>query len=455
MGRESYMDTDMHLDDTGVKSIRKVILGFMLTMMTFNFFALQYILPTVGVCLIYLGFRQLRNENRWFKITWIFSAINIIIQILQLIYISTPLHTIFNDTVLIVIFTAIFQVSFIIVFRNGVKQVFIESDEIFNKDPILALAIWKMVATILALMKLGNFIFISIPIILCYFYLFIKVYKLLDTLGGLNYKIKVMKLRVNSKLFIILYSLLSIVVVFICCVLSNSCKLDSNEFMNSDITGTRTKLMNLGFPREILNDISDDVVNMLQRATYVQCDTELLRYDRDDESTYKGGNDNLEATTIFVEIDDGKIYGLEYFQWEEGGAHWNDIFTVSGSERIEAISGRLLYKYDGKVYSAPIPKLKNSMITETDILGDENQCEVISGVVSYPWKADDQRGYVFYLVNAYNDLCVGSNIFNYTHYGNPIRIPYADIENRTSFGNKNLRQHCTNYFTKAYRESEQ
>lgn len=81
------MDTDMHLDDTGVKSIRKVILGFMLTMMTFNFFALQYILPTVGVCLIYLGFRQLRNENRWFKITWIFSAINIIIKILQLIYI--------------------------------------------------------------------------------------------------------------------------------------------------------------------------------------------------------------------------------------------------------------------------------------------------------------------------------------------------------------------------------
>ena len=432
-------------------------------LMTFNFLALQYILPMIGVCLLYIGFRQLRNENKWFNVAWIFSIISIIIEILKLIYISTPLHITFDDTLISAILITVFQVSFIIVFRNGVIQIFKDAGEIINRDPLLALAIWRVITTICGLTELGSVFFISIPLILYYFYVFRQVYKIVDDLGSLNYKLKVVQLKINSKMFIVTYSVLSILVVAICCVLSNSCRLDSREFINPMISETRTKLINLGFPKEIIKDISDDDINMLQNAIYVQCDTALLMYDSEEDIIYysdgsisdKKGKTNLEATTIFVENNDGKMYGFEYFQWIDDSAYWKDIFTISGSQRVEVIDGRLLYEKDGKIYSAAIPKLNNKVATETDILGNESQREKITGAVSYPWRAENQRGYVFYLISLNDDVCVGVNLFNYTHYSNPFRIPYTDTGNENLFGNENLRQHCTNYFTKAYREAQE
>lgn len=445
------------------KSISNITWGFMLTSMTFNFLALQYILPTIGVGLLYIGFRQLRDENRWFNVAWIFSIVNIAIQIFKLIYISTPLHIRFNDTFIIVILFTIFQVSFIIIFRNGVREVFRDNDEIPDRDPLVTLVIWIIIITICALTGLGSIFFISIPLLLYYFYVFRQVYKISDVLGSLNCEPKVVKLKVSSKIFMTIYSVLIILVVVICCVLANSGELESKEFTEPIVNETRTNLINLGFPKEIIKDISDDDINMLQDAIYVQCDTALLMYDSKEQAVIdyndgsvsdKEGKANLEATTIFVENNDGKMYGFEYFQWKDGSAYWKDIFTISGTERVEAINGRLLYEKDGKRYSSPIPKLKNKAVTEVDILLNESQCEKISGIVNYPWGSEKQRGYVFYLISFNDDVQVGGNIFNYTHYSNPIRIPYTEVGDESLFGNKRLRQHCTNYFTKAYREGQ-
>ncbi|HIR25948.1 MAG TPA: hypothetical protein IAB34_10685, partial [Candidatus Egerieimonas faecigallinarum] len=43
-----------------------VLLGMALGALTLNFWGLDYILPTVGAVLSFLGFRRLRGENLWF-----------------------------------------------------------------------------------------------------------------------------------------------------------------------------------------------------------------------------------------------------------------------------------------------------------------------------------------------------------------------------------------------------
>ncbi|MBQ8801918.1 MAG: hypothetical protein IJZ52_06510, partial [Clostridium sp.] len=56
-------------------SITKILWGMVLTFFKLNFFYLNYILPLLGSILLYLGYRSLRKENRWFKLCWLISGV--------------------------------------------------------------------------------------------------------------------------------------------------------------------------------------------------------------------------------------------------------------------------------------------------------------------------------------------------------------------------------------------
>ncbi|MBD5642370.1 hypothetical protein HYH96_00415 [Clostridium botulinum] len=149
------------------------------------------------------------------------------------------------------------------------------------------------------------------------------------------------------------------------------------------------------------------------------------------------------------------MYAIEYFQWLGGSAYWHDWFTISGSERLELIDGRLLYEKDETSYSATIPRLKNEMISQSDWSGYESQPEKIAGAVNYPFGSDRQRGYVFYQLDIRKDVWTGCNILNYTHYSNPFRSSYGETERKNLMFSNKLRQHSTNFRTKAYREANE
>lgn len=79
------------------RAIKNIAIGFMFTLFTFNFLWLQYILPTLAAVLLYIGFRDLRKENKALKVAWKFSIINLTFNVLSLIYKSTPLSIKFNN----------------------------------------------------------------------------------------------------------------------------------------------------------------------------------------------------------------------------------------------------------------------------------------------------------------------------------------------------------------------
>ena len=68
----------------------KVLWGTVLTTFRLNFFYLQYILPLLGSALLYLGYRSLRRENRWFRLCWILSAALLAAQAAVDILAATP-----------------------------------------------------------------------------------------------------------------------------------------------------------------------------------------------------------------------------------------------------------------------------------------------------------------------------------------------------------------------------
>ena len=74
--------------DTNIwcNAIKNIAWGFAFTLATFDIFKLQYILPTIGVGLLYIGLRDIHKENKALNVAWIFSIINIIVHIFNLIY---------------------------------------------------------------------------------------------------------------------------------------------------------------------------------------------------------------------------------------------------------------------------------------------------------------------------------------------------------------------------------
>ena len=59
------------------RAMVRIVWGIGLTTMTLNFWYLNYLLPAVGVVLLFLGFRTLRRENRWFALCWGLSLLDL------------------------------------------------------------------------------------------------------------------------------------------------------------------------------------------------------------------------------------------------------------------------------------------------------------------------------------------------------------------------------------------
>lgn len=447
------------------KPMSNITWGFVFTVMTFNFLGLQYVLPTIGVGLLYIGFRDLHKENKELNIAWIFSIINMVVHVLDLIYVNTPLNVNFKNNGIIIFISTVFQVSFLFIFRKGLKKVFKKADVKPSKDALLGVIIWRIVILIFTIEDVSGAWFIFIPLIFFYFYNFRSLYKLGDDLGGIKFENSEGTVRINNKKYILEYMIGCAFIVILCILGSNHIRLDSTEVILPKTSETRDTLMNMGFPEAILKDISDDEVDMLKDAIYIDVSSELLMFDSKQE-TIKGeygayntiqkpGKSNLKTTIIYVELKDNRMYAIEYFQWLSGSAYWHDGFTISSLERLELINGRLLYEKNGTSYSAAIPRLKHEMVSQSDWFGYEDQAQKIAGAVNYPFGSDKQRGYVLYKLDIRKNVWTGCNIFNYIHYSNPFRSPYEETERKNLMFSGKLRQHSTNFRTKAYRKANE
>lgn len=429
------------------RAMKNIAIGFMFTIFTFNFLWLQYILPMLAAVLLYIGFRDLRKENKALKLAWKFSIINMALNVLSLIYKSTPLMVSFNNTFLSALILMVFQITFLITFRKGIKEVFSEANVECKKDPIMRLIIWRIIVTIIALTELGQIWFISIPMIIYYFYIFRLLYKLSYDIESTNCIISNTKIRFSDKSLVIGYSTICIILVAISCVLSNHIRLDSVEVTPVKEYSNRNMLIDEGIPLKIVRDILDEDMALLKDIVNIETVNIDFDFDNDTEK-------DLEATTIFIELKYNEMYAIEYFNWGDKGPYWQDGIAISNTRDLELINGRLIYENKGINYASEIPRLNGGIVDGTYIFGELNQENKITGAINYPFNSKEQRGYIFYKINMEEGALLGSNIADYIHYNHPFRIPYTEIEkSNLSFTNK-LRQNSSNYRTKSRIELE-
>jgi hypothetical protein len=119
------------------KPIGFITWGFILTTLHLNFIYLQYILPTIGVLLIFFGFRSLRNENKYFKAVWVLSIVKLLLQLADLVRVSMPLNTVDYPELAIGTVILASRIAMFLIFHAALKETYKKADKLIKSAPLL------------------------------------------------------------------------------------------------------------------------------------------------------------------------------------------------------------------------------------------------------------------------------------------------------------------------------
>lgn len=474
--RLSYMippEEEIRKTNPWSKPIGYITWGFILTTWHLSFIYLQYILPTIGVILIFLGFRCLRNENKYFKIAWILSILKLVLHLGDLISVSTPLNIVDYPELTIGTVMFPFQIAMFLVFRAALKGTYNKAGRLMKADPLLGASWWTTAAFLIALSPLSNSWLIFIPMMICYILIVRSLFRIGYQLDDTGYVLTNSSVRISNRTFGRTYFLIALMTVIMCSVFYNHLKLEPQEYSLPETIEARQHLLDMGFPAEALQYLGDQDVILLNSAVNIESFSKVLMFDaRKVEHreisegytyityTYEPGKRNMENTTIFIETPENVVYVMQYFKWLGGNPVWQDGILISGETKAndkEIISSSLFYNKKGTEYIANFPRLVCDRITQNTMFGMDYSVMIV-GALSYPFDSKDQGGYVLYryTVGADSDIYVTQATFSYVHFLSPLHIPYTRTEDLILSGaytfEDRLQQHYTNYESLAFRD---
>jgi hypothetical protein len=454
------------------KPIGFITWGFILTTFHLNNLKLQYILPSIGVILIYLGFRSLRKENKYFKTAWILAIVKMVWHLANFVWISTPLNTIEYPEIAIGMIANGFQIVMYLVFHMALKVTYKKADKKAEAAPLLWASLWTAAVVLIALSPMSQNWLVFIPMVICYILIVRSLYRTGTQLGDAGYVLKNASVKISNQLLGWIYILIALVTVVSCSVFSNHLKLAPQEYHVPETNQARQQLLDMGFPADALQYLNDEVVALLRGAVDVEVYNKLLMIDprkiEHKESygshtwithTYEPGRKNIDSTTIYIEMPENLVYVMQYFKWKEGNPVWQDGIMISGESKADdkkIISSGLFYKRKGNEYVADFPRLVCDKVVRNTMFGVDYSM-LITGALSYPFGSESQGGYVLYsyTIPIESNVYATLSMLSYVHLSSPIHIPYAKTEEQILNGayifEDMLQQHYTNYESAAGR----
>ena len=466
-------EEEVRLTNPWSKPIGFITWGFILTTLHLNFLYLQYFLPTIGVILIYLGFRSLRNENGYFKAAWVMAAFRIILHLADLITTAGPIINGYPVLAAGTVMTG-YQIAFFLIFRAALKSVYQKAGKKPESDPLLWVSVWTVAAYLIAISPLSQSWLAFIPMIIFYILIVISLESIGEELDDAGYVLRNARVNISNLAFGWTYFLIALVAVIGCCIYYNHLPLEPSAYQPPQTSEARQHLLDMDFPEEVLQYLSDDDVSLISGAKNIEAISELLMLDptrvehKETEgiSTYinvteEPGKENIEATTVYMEMPRNVIYIMQYFKWQGGKPIWQDGIQIAGENQAvdwQIVDSGLFYSRKGIDYTADFPRLVCDSMVQNGFFFGPSESVQITGAFSYPWGSKNQGGFVLYRykLNYEGDTFATSSALNYLHLSSPIHLPYQNTEDRLLSGaytfNDKKPQHYTSYDSLAYQQ---
>ena len=428
----------------------RIAAGLALTGITFNMLYLQYLLPALGIVLQYLGFRALRRSGPAFRLAWALSAVRLVWFAAFTALEATPWAP-EGALVYALGLTAMgIQVVQLLALRAGLREVCRRAETPQQGDPLRSAVIWQLVVIVLAFSPLSQSWLAFLPMFLAFVLIIRSLVRLSGSLGGAGYCFVDAPVCVSSRVMKWGYLLACLLLVLGASVCVNHPRLDAQPQPAQGEAEARQVLAALGMPEEVLADLSDEHVRALEGALYVYAQQDVMSFYSSTTTEVQKANteaDRLGSYIIYIELPDSRMAVLNYFDWRQGGAYWGDAVKLGWQDTYEHLTGQiggaLLYEKDGQVYTAPIPRLNNGVVMTTDWFFGTRSDSQISGTVSYPFGAQNQRGYVLYILQLRDPGIIRGNTWiTYRHRLHPFSLPYQTPAELTSGWTDNtLQQH--------------
>ena len=426
------------------RPIGRIAAGMALTGITLNFLYLQYLLPTLGAALQYLGFRTLRRSGPAFRLAWVLSLVRLVWHAVWLMLSASPWMPEGTLSYALGLVGMAVQIVQLLALRAGLREVCRRAEVEQQGDPLGAAVIWQLLIVVLALSPLSQSWLAVIPMLIAFGLIIRSLVRVGGSLGGAGYCFVDAPVWVGSRMMKWGYFLGCLALVALTCVAVNHPRLDAQPLPAPGEAETRQALAALGMPEEVLADLSDEHVRALEGALYVEVQEETLAFRPPWANTtateVPPGTQWMRAAIIYIELPASRMAVLNYFDWQTGSACWNDAIALGWQQYNDTLAdltgGALLYEKNGQSYTALLPQLGAGSMTTNDWFFGEQTEQRIIGTVSYPFGAENARGYVLYILQL-DDLSAvgvtrGNTMLDYYHRTGPLTMPYRSPAELTS-----------------------
>lgn len=402
----------------GKKALNRILIGYFLSTFTINGLGLNLILPVIGQILMLLGFRALQHENRWFSACYVFAVLQAFLRFGKLILDTTIFDLPFEDpqSAANAFYIALAQqvlltVVSLLCFWRGLRTVQKACGIRFKAIGVLALLVWNLLFCAMALLQMRGqffggytllFLLVSLIIIL---WMIARQAKALDATG---YVLQPAPLRLSDRtLTLIILAILAIGCtcghLFFSSYTMDWQKIDSTE--SAATSETKTHLAALGFPEDILDDLTPEDLARCRDAEQVVVDARTLN---SENPTFDNGDYDIRLTNVIVLVpgETPHVVLFNHFSWLStpkfyGTAALNILPTYEVSAELwrleDGPTGRILYDDGDDSFVADYHSIKMRTVT-SNLFRNVAPSPSLYASFIFPNQGTRQRGYITYTI---------------------------------------------------------
>ena len=431
------------------RAMKRVLIGLALCMVTLNIWCLDYILPSIGMVLTLLGFRTLRQENRWLRTCFIITVTRAAYFFPFLILNTMPIQsTVYASPVVSVLTIVNLGLQFVLVFAlwRGLRAVQQKAGLQPKAGGALALLVWFAIICLLGLVKYSG-LFIAGALIVGYIFILRSLWKLSKELDEAGYAVQTAPVKVPDATAVI--TIFAVLLVGCACgyLFGSSYPMEWKEVdaaEHSSVEEIKGQLVELGFPEYVLNDLSHEDIAACEGALQIVVDVYDHPVNDGRTVTTKeparpgSGADWRNVTTTVYDVKELRITGvgvqipgereqwiiIQHFLWTTNpGFYGTESIQLwpayrnsqQGWRSAGDVTGRVLYDRDGTTYTAPYYSLGEHTFTSNNIFFGEQTSTDVFATFSMPNSGENHRGYVAYPIIEMQDGWITDAWINYTH----------------------------------------
>lgn len=406
-------------------ALSRVLWGLALCSITFQFLKLQYILPAVGVLLMLLGLRTLRRENGWLRAGFVFAALYTALRFFDL-FLNTTIYRLSSQlSWLLLLLGSLAMLGICFCLWRGLRAVFKKAGQPPKAGAAGALLLWYLLLYGLALLQYSGWL-LSIVWLIVFICLLVSLKKLSKTMDEVGYAIEPAALRVSDRGLVL--GLLGLLLVGGLCgyLFGGRYAMDwqpVDAAEHSQVVELKAQLAELGFPEDVLADLTAEDIASCAGAQDVVYDTY--------ESSFEGTDEALRVTGVAVHLagERERWVIFHHFLWlQEPDFHGADVFEIQPTSYLaegwsleKTLGGRVLCERNGVRYAASYASLGCESYVTTGFFASARSD--IFATLSPPKHGEAFRGYVSYTVSQLRDDWVIDSWATYSHQESWLQYP--------------------------------